>query len=178
MVSVLEKERNSFSISINQYVTGATQSEQLAIRAFMEKGPKWPDPSKRLPSINSLIAFTGRLFQCEDNPKPADGEWKIGFAIALDSITYLPRASFPVTSKNGTAATPTNADNVALTGRVAKFACDESDLETPTPAAGPSPKQRGKRKAAGPSDADTNSATTGAIAKRLRGAQEATGSDE
>jgi hypothetical protein len=100
---------------------------------FMEKGPKWPDLTKRLPSLYSVITFTGKLFQCEHNENATKSNWKIRIAIALDSITYLPRATYSSSPKNIAApsTTQTNTDTVALTKHAAKYEYKGANCQDP-----------------------------------------------
>ncbi|KAH9170383.1 hypothetical protein EDB89DRAFT_2072060 [Lactarius sanguifluus] len=140
MVTSLEKQDNSFVLSLSQYVGGGSQNDLIVVRALMEKGPKWPEPAKRLPALSGLVYFTGRLSHIEDNPDSKHGSAKERVVVTLDNITYLPRTSAkPASSVSSSAVNLTeDGDTIALKNRLRKYSKNEEPTRTTTPSAGPS----------------------------------------
>lgn len=120
MASSVDKTHNSFFICPSQYVTGSTDCGLIPVRAVMEKGPKWPNPSARLPSPHAFVAFTGKLDHFEINTENAQIAGSARTVVSLDSITYLrTNLGAPAPSHSLQAD---DEDSVALKKRVKKYA--------------------------------------------------------
>lgn len=83
MVTAVNKDDNSFLITLRQEIDGGSEEDSLTVRALLEKGPKWPDPVKRLPSAQGFVSFAGKLFLFEEEQARSRP------VVSLDSITYL-----------------------------------------------------------------------------------------
>ncbi|KAN0134096.1 hypothetical protein V8E53_008101 [Lactarius tabidus] len=66
-VTHLDEERDCFSLTPTQYVTGATQLEALPLRAVMNRSTPFAPYGLKLPKVNALVSFTGRLLCFEAN---------------------------------------------------------------------------------------------------------------
>lgn len=131
MVSSVNKINNSFVMNISQTIALCDEGKPSFVRAVLEKGPKWPRPTERLPSAHSFVSFTGKLSSFE-KPSPHDiAQTHSRFVVALDSITYL--RSNPNTMQESPVLTPLQAksDDLDLKQRVQKYArIDISEGET------------------------------------------------
>lgn len=122
MVTSVDKERNSFIMFPTQTITSSAERQTLPLRAVLEKGPKWPNPTARLPSPHAFIAFTGKLAHFEDNTEKMKANIHSRAVISLDSITYL-RANYGPTTTSVTPSTSrtNDPDTVALKSRVLNY---------------------------------------------------------
>ncbi|KAN0134097.1 hypothetical protein V8E53_008102 [Lactarius tabidus] len=105
MVSSVDKETHSFFLFPSQIITANADPEALPVRAVLEKSPKWPEPTARLPSPHSFVAFTGKLAQFKDNITYMKTKLLYRAVVSLDSITYL-RANY------GTHTTPSTSSSL------------------------------------------------------------------
>lgn len=122
MVSSVDKDRNSFFMFPTQKITSSAERQALPLRAVLEKGPKWPNPTARLPSPHAFVAFTGKLAHIEDNMEKIKADVQSRAVISVDSITYL-RANYGPTTMPVTPLTsrPNDPDTVALKSRVLNY---------------------------------------------------------
>ncbi|KAI9440383.1 hypothetical protein H4582DRAFT_2055781 [Lactarius indigo] len=146
IVTSVDKEHDSFVITLSQYVDGGTTNEQIAIRGLMERGPRWPDPPKMLPSASSRVHFTGKLFQFEDNPDFKQTGIKSRIVVALDHIIYLSQSNNGYSGDSAVSMSPEDADTVALRDRAQKDSHEGETSQTTTPNTDISLKQKCKRK--------------------------------
>ena len=127
MVSSVDKDHNSFIMFPTQTISSSAERETLPMRAVLEKGPKWPNPTARLPSPHAFVAFTGKLAHFEDNTGKIKADLQSRAVISLDSITYL-RANYGPTTTPLAPSTSRldDADTVTLKSRVLKFSHSSS----------------------------------------------------
>ncbi len=80
-VSAVQTDIHAFIMTVWQIIRGATPQARLTIRGVMGLNPMWPRPSRRLPTVNSTVAFSGDILAVEENVT----------IVALDDIANLPR---------------------------------------------------------------------------------------
>lgn len=123
IVTSVDTVHHSFTLTPAQYVTGGAEEEQIPVRAMMEKGSKWPDPVKRLPSAHGFVSFSGKLYHFDENSLAQIPNVNTRAVINLDTITYLLRPTYSPSSV-ASSVLPSqveDADSIALKKRVEKY---------------------------------------------------------
>jgi hypothetical protein len=127
-VSSIDKETLSFVIVTTQYVDGSQGRDNLHIRGRIKRGPRWREPEKRLPRVDSVVHFEGVLEEIEE----ADGHQNA--VVLLDFIVYHSKV------KTDSLAEPAGEDEQNILLRAEKYSQDNPDSNQ-------SQKTLGKRKA-------------------------------
>lgn len=91
----------SFYLHGTQFVCG--QHAEIAVRAIMDRNPKWKNPLELLPEARSLISFDGVLQRFESYTPPNTSDAITCAVVTVEDITFLIRREDQAT------ATQTNA---------------------------------------------------------------------
>jgi len=128
MVTSVNRNTLSFTIHATQYTTGGECSDEMVVRVRMDLNPKWTNPAQRLPHPPAVVGFLGVLHQFENYRPPNSTRQVICVVVALDDITYLPRAS-------ATHSSPQTKQTIhtKLKSRAEKYALEASTLSSLTP---------------------------------------------
>ena len=81
------KETATFYMCTQQYVCG--QQEDVAVRAIMNKNPKWKNPLEMLPHPNSMIAFDGVLDKFETYKPDKRSKGVTCAVVSVQDVTFL-----------------------------------------------------------------------------------------
>ncbi len=81
-VSATHKDTLSIILANKQYVVGSTGTDTLYVRGHIEQGPRWKEPEKMLPPIDSIIHFEGTLDEIENDDE------HIYAVISIEFIVY------------------------------------------------------------------------------------------
>ncbi|KAH9033153.1 hypothetical protein EDB83DRAFT_2319038 [Lactarius deliciosus] len=136
-VTSVDEDTLSFVVTTKQYVSTGDGNDTLRVRGRLEKGPRWKEPLKRLPTVNNIVHFEGALQEVEEH----DGN--IQPVVLLDFIIYQTK---PKKEDPGA-----DEDNDLMLQRAKKYSQDnEGDGQS-------SPKALGKRKAPESDDEDAQS---------------------
>ena len=93
----------------------------------MEKSPRWPDPTTRLPLSQSLVAFTGKLAFFEDHASNLHSNVCSQAVVTLNTIIYLQMTPAPAAVSNmPSTLLQQDADTIALKSCVLKYAQNSS----------------------------------------------------
>ena len=118
----VDKEKHSFMMFPTLTISSSEKPETLPVRGLLEKGPRWPNPTARLPSPQSLVAFTGKLAFFEDRIGKPHAELTSQAVVTLDTIIYLRTSSGPsVSPRTPSVSQRQDADTIALKSRVLKY---------------------------------------------------------
>ena len=112
-VASVDEESDSFTLTLSQYVTGATQYEGMHVRAFMNRSTPFSPPSFHLPRINSLVGFAAKVDTIESYSETGSRA-AIRAVVAVESISHL-------TGEESAPMSNEDADTVALKTRVRKY---------------------------------------------------------
>jgi hypothetical protein len=80
-------ETCSFMMQTTQFVCG--QQEEIAVRARMDKNPKWKRPLDLLPDEKAIIAFDSTLDRFEHYTPPNSKNTIICAVVNVEDITFL-----------------------------------------------------------------------------------------
>jgi hypothetical protein len=121
-VTHVDEERDCFSLTPTQYVTGATQLEALPLRAVMNRSTPFAPYGLKLPKVNALVSFTGRLLCFEANSE-AGASIPICACVSIETISHLSGAnSGSVSNKPVTTSEAIDdEDTIALKARIRKY---------------------------------------------------------
>lgn len=146
-VTAIDPEKKSFTWTASQYITGATQTETISVRAIFTDRTIRNPVKFSFPSVHGLVSFTGRLLSYDDAPSVPMG------TILLDSITFLtPGRDKSITGcEQQQTDSDQDADSRALNDRIQRYArvqvADKSNTSNANTVSPPAVRRVSKRKA-------------------------------
>lgn len=109
-VTASDQRTCTFHIHGSQFVCG--QHENIAVRAHMNKNPKWKNPAAVLPRTKSVISFHGILDRFESITPPNKTERIKCVVVAVQQVTFLQGPQEETTSPLQTPAQKSVRDRV------------------------------------------------------------------
>ncbi len=139
MVTSVDYDNASFIIHATQYTSGGERTDEIVVRAQMDSNNRWPNPSERLPSPPTIVAFSG-LLNHFDKYQPSNNTNKVTCVnIVLDDITYLPQ--IPVAEAMGNPAAKRRARPAHSISKVKTRAASQAKKNMSDVAPQPTPSQ-------------------------------------
>ena len=146
-VTFVDEAQDYFCLTPSQYVSGATQNDALALRAFMNRSTPCLSRELTLPCVNGLVGFTGKLHSFEENDERGS-EVKIRAIVYVETISHLTQRyeDSPAKKKIAVSDSFEDDDTITLKNRFRKYV-EHSDFDEAKPATVGKDTQQGSSKA-------------------------------
>jgi hypothetical protein len=137
-VTFVDEAHDYFCLKPSQYVSGMSQNEAIPLRALMNRNCPFSPHALKLPKINCLVGFTGRLLSFEPNSDSGAGHG-LRAKVSVETISQLSDIGNTTASKKpaDVCNVVDDEETVALKERIHKYG-DKSGIKADS--------SKGKRK--------------------------------
>ncbi|KAN0140507.1 hypothetical protein V8E53_001716 [Lactarius tabidus] len=121
-VTFVDEAHDYFCLKPSQYVSGMSQNEAIPLRALMNRNCPFSPHALKLPKINCLVGFTGRLLSFEPNSDSGAGHG-LRAKVSVETISQLSDIGNTTASKKpaDVCNVVDDEETVALKERIHKY---------------------------------------------------------